>query len=170
MIRVNKTDKPTLNCVWLKHPEWHNSKESRRRLRKKLCVTTKKVSLPDTQTDRETPNKVIPMCHYAPQAPLKCILDFYCFLCIFHSQLPQYSVNRRNNAVMRLIKSGIRKRSLYHSYLQEKKGRDLIQSYDKNPYTHRNFQSDNTKTPPHNDCRPTKGLGKLCYQKDTHSL
>ena len=34
-------------------------------------VTTKKVWLPDRRTDRQTPDKVIPMCHYASQATQK---------------------------------------------------------------------------------------------------
>ena len=34
-------------------------------------VTTKEVWLPDRRTDRQTPDKVIPMCRYASQAPQK---------------------------------------------------------------------------------------------------
>ena len=43
-----------------------------------LCVTTKKVWLPDrqTHTHRQTPDKVIPMCRYASQATQKlCLPD-----------------------------------------------------------------------------------------------
>ena len=42
---------------------------------KQLCVTTKKMLLParhtDRRTDRQTPDKVIPMCRYASQATQK---------------------------------------------------------------------------------------------------
>ena len=36
-------------------------------------VTTKKVWLPDRQTDRQTPDKVIPLCRYASQATQQCM-------------------------------------------------------------------------------------------------
>ena len=60
---------------------------------------------------------------------------------------------------------------IFGSYIMREKGRDLTQSYDKSPYTHRNSkkQSDNTKTPPNTYTTIEDRLRMVIFSNDSHS-
>ena len=82
-----------------------------------LCVTTKKVWLPDRHTDRQTPEKVIPICRYASQATQK-----WCIGGSFPKTIPVRIVNNFYKLPKEIPKELMSQNAAYKNTKQMVKG------------------------------------------------